>query len=291
MKENTMLETIRSLLGVPSCAIPLSICKPARSYLLEKAEIPKTGTAILFLIPYLMTDDVSKPQRNVSLYAVAKDYHGYCRLLVDMILPQLKESFPGHRFALFSDHSPIAEVDAAARAGLGVVGQHGLLITPLFGSFVFIGEIVTDAPYDAVTQQPLPYFPDEPPLCEGCGACLKACPQRCILGSKANCLSALTQKKSDFTIEEADAVCEAKLVWGCDTCQLACPHNRRIIFERKDTPLSYFQEDRITELTSQKLLEMSDTEFASRAYAWRGKNTILRNTYLLETYKKGKRKI
>lgn len=286
MKECTMLETIRSLLGVPSCAIPLSVCKPAKAYLLDTAGIPLTGTAILFLIPYVMTEDVDNPDRNVSLYAVPKDYHGYCRQLAETILPILRASFPAYRFALFSDHSPIAEVNAAAKAGLGIVGQHGLLITPEFGSFAFIGEVITDASYETVTQQPIPAFPNEPPLCDGCGACMEACPRNCVLGSKNTCLSSLTQKKAELTDEEALAICEAKLAWGCDTCQLACPHNHRIISERKDTPLSYFQSERIPTVTTQLLLNMSDEEFSSRAYAWRGKKTILRNTDLLETHLK-----
>ena len=58
MKTPTMLDTVRSLLGVPACAIPLSVCKPAKTYLLDRAGIPSAGTAILFAVPYLVTADV-----------------------------------------------------------------------------------------------------------------------------------------------------------------------------------------------------------------------------------------
>lgn len=285
MKANTMLETIRSLLGAPACAIPLSVCKPAKSYLLDKAGIPSTGTAILFAIPYVITADVRDPHRNLSLYAVPRDYHGYMQILSETLIPDLTESFPSHRFALFADHSPIMEVDAAARAGLGVLGLNGLLITPDYGSLVFLGEVVTDADYETVTGFHIPCFPAEPPLCEGCGACVAACPAGCKGGAREGCLSALTQKKGNLTDEEAHAIRAGGLVWGCDACQLACPHNRRVIRDGVNTPIPYFRENRLIRLDTHILDGMDDRKFSDRAYAWRGRAVIRRNTELFETSK------
>ena len=283
MKVRTILETISSPVGTPSRAIPLSCCKPARSYLFEREGIPQTGTAILFTVPYLMTADAENPARNQSLYAVAKDYHGYMRELSREILPVLRENFPAYTFALFADHSPICEVDAAARAGLGVLGANGLLITPDYGSFVFLGEVVTDAPYEAVVGASRPDFPEKPPLCEGCGACLEACPAGCA-GScdRQLCLSALTQKKGTLTPEETEVIRQNRLVWGCDTCQLVCPHNQRVIHEGRDTPISYFRENRVLRVDTETLDAMTDEAFASRAYAWRGRSVIRRNTTLFQ---------
>lgn len=284
MKATTMLDTIRSLLGAPSCAIPLSYCKLARSYLLEKAGIPPSGTAVLFTVPYVMTEDVYDLSRNLSLYAVPRDYHGYMKALSENLLPALMQSFPANRFALFADHSPICEVDAAARAGLGILGMNGLLITPDYGSFVFIGEVVTDADYVTVTGHATPDFPAMPPMCEGCGACLAACPAGCREGAREGCLSALTQKKGALTEQEAVAIGQNKLVWGCDACQLACPHNRRVVREGVDTPIPYFREERVQSVDTEALDAMSDEAFKSRAYAWRGRAVIRRNAALMEKY-------
>lgn len=285
MKANTMLETIRSLLGAPACAIPLSVCKPAKGYLLDRAGIPATGTAILFAMPYIMTADVESPDRNISLYAVPRDYHGYIKDLESTVLPSLRNTYPEHTVALFADHSPILEVDAAARAGLGVLGMNGLLITPECGSFVFLGEVVTDADYETVTGFHVPDFPAEPPLCEECGACVAACPAECKGGAREGCLSALTQKKGDLTDEEAHAIRAGGLVWGCDACQLACPHNRRVIRDGVNTPIPYFRENRLIRLDTHTLDSMDDREFSDRAYAWRGRAVIRRNTELFETSK------
>ena len=282
MKDTTMLDTIKSLLDVPACAIPLSICKPSRGYLLDRAGIPPTGTAILFVIPYLITADVNHPHRNLSLYAVPRDYHGYMKELEATVLPSLRRIFPVNTFALFSDHSPIYEVDAAARAGLGIVGTNGLLITPNYGSFVFIGEVITDADYTSVTGHEAPDFPTQPPVCERCGACIKACPMGCRDQDRSNCLSALTQKKGELTPDEKATILRGGLAWGCDACQLACPYNIHVIEKGQDTTIPYFTEDRKLFLNSEQLLSMTDSAFSLRAYAWRGKGVISRNLALLE---------
>lgn len=281
MKAPTMLDTIRSMLGVPACAIPLSICKPAKSYLLEKVGLSSEGTAILFAIPYVITADVDAPDRNISLYAVPKDYHGYIKELESSMLPSLHDLYPEHTFSFFADHSPILEVDAAARAGLGVLGMNGLLITPDFGSFVFIGELLTSADYVTVTGALLPSFPEHPPLCEGCGACLDACPSGCHFDTRDGCLSSLTQKKGDLTHDEMMAIREGGLVWGCDRCQIVCPHNRQLIRNRVDTPIPYFREDRLIHLDSDVFDAMNDEDFSHRAYSWRGRSVVRRNIEIL----------
>lgn len=281
MKANTMLETIMSLLGTSAHAIPLSCCKLAKEYLLKRHDIPHSGTVILFSIPYLMTEDARNPQRNVSLYAVPRDYHGYVKELENTLIPALERYFPANRFALFSDHSPIFEVNAAARAGLGVVGMNGLLITQEYGSFVFIGELVTDADFETVTGQH-PNIPSDAPTCEKCGACLRTCPSGCLTAPSQPCLSALTQTKRDLSESEVQAIRSNGSVWGCDACQLACPHNAKVIRNRKNTPIRYFQEQRLAVLDTGMIDHMDDEELLSRAYAWRGRAVIRRNAALFE---------
>ena len=283
MKVTTMLDTIQSLLGVPACAIPLSVCRQSRGYLLDKAGIPSTGTAILFAIPYLITSDVDYPRRNLSLYAVPRDYHGYIRDLEDTVLPSLQNLFPDNTFVLFSDHSPICEVDAAARAGLGIMGANGLLITPNYGSFVFIGEMITDADYITVTGHEIPDFPADPPVCEQCGACIRSCPMGCCDQDRTHCLSALTQKKGALTPDEERGILRGGLIWGCDACQLSCPHNIRVIRQGHDTTIPYFVEERAVCLDSEQLSAMTDEAFARRAFAWRGRTVISRNLALFES--------
>ena len=117
--------------------------------------------------------------------------------------------FPENSFSAFVDNSPIPEVKTAALAGLGVVGENGLLITEEFGSWVFIGEIVTDLFIECEER--------EIKSCIKCGKCKKVCP------AKNECLSAVSQKKGELSSEEERLLKENNIVWGCDICQEVCP--------------------------------------------------------------------
>ena len=158
------------------------------------------------------------------------------------------------------------------RAGLGFLGCNHLFLTSKHSSFVFLGEIVTDACFDLPTV--------EEQRCEACGACQRACPVGLDI---AKCHSALTQKKGALTNEEQKALLCRGSAWGCDICQCVCPVTLRA--KKAGTLYStipYFQENAIPHLTAKAVRDMSDEEFAARAYSWRGKGVILRNLELLE---------
>ena len=222
-------------------------------------------SVILFAIPYYAGEMC---ERNLSRYAVAKDYHLFFRAFSDEVKCELQRLYPEAMFSAFADNSPIDEREAAAKAGLGILGMHSLLITEKYGSYVFLGEFLTNLPYQKIGT--LTSFAVKE--CERCGACLAACPKKEI------CLSALTQKKGDLTREEEDQILSHGSVWGCDVCQEVCPHSQTA----EITPIDYFKEDLIAHLTVEALENMNENEFSRRAYSWRGKKTILRNLLLLK---------
>ena len=250
--------------------ISLSKCKVIKPYLLERAGIAR-GSVFLFAVPYYTTkcDDSA---RNISAYAVSRDYHRFFRALFDEILPVLQSEFPSHRFAGFTDHSPIAEAAAAVAAGLGFFGRNHLFLTEAHSSFVFLGEIITDAELNLPKQ--------EPRSCDGCNACLRACP---VGLDSTRCLSALTQKKGALSVEESDMLLQHGCAWGCDICQTVCPVTKRA--KARGTLYSsipFFAEDALTHLTTDLVCSMPDEEFTTRAYAWRPREVLLRNLALLE---------
>lgn len=250
--------------------LPLGDCKVIRPYLLEKHGLTE-GFAAVFAVPYY-SPLADCPQRNVSLYAVPRDYHLYFSELAKRFSEASEKAFPQAKFAFFSDHSPIDEVNAAALTGLGVIGCNHLLITEKYSSFIFLGEIVTDLE--------LPCQKGEIGFCENCGLCTKACP---VDLSVEECLSALTQRKGELTGEEREKILEHGLAWGCDRCQLACPHTAAA---RKNgtiySPVDFFSEKCTPVLRAEMVEKMSDEEFNGRAYAWRGRETILRNLRFFE---------
>lgn len=269
-----MQNTIKALLakhGITLVApLSLSACTLTRPYLLERAGIAD-GTAFLFAVPYYTTE-CDDPARNISAYAVSRDYHRFFEQLFADILPELRRQFPEHHFAGFTDHSPIAEADAAVRAGLGFFGCNHLFLTKAHSSFVFLGELITDAVLDAPGIQPQ--------VCPNCGACKRACP---VGLDVSRCLSALTQKKGELSESEQNTLLAHGCAWGCDICQNACPvtkHAREA--GTLYTTIPYFTESALPHPDYATLCAMSDEEFASRAYSWRGRAVILRNLAILE---------
>ena len=269
-----MLEYIKNelyALGIDTVgALPLGKCRITREYKLKSRGFDSFDnlSVIMLVIPYY----TSHKKKNISSYAIPRDYHEYCRSLFAALLPRLEEHFNGYRFIGFADDSPIDERDAAALAGLGIVGENGMLITEKYSSYVFLAEIITDLP-----------IPSESDLeikrCEGCGLCKKACPMDEI----GQCLSALTQKKGELNADEIDAIRSSGCAWGCDICQEVCPHTVEAIKKGTIyTQIDFFKEDLTPVLTAQMIEEMSDGEFSVRAYSWRKKETILRNLLILE---------
>lgn len=220
-------------------------------------------SAVLALFPYY----VSVEKRNLSRYAVVPDYHITAGKMLEKAALECSKVWPDRRFVPFIDNSPVPEVYAAAKAGLGAVGKQGLLLHPKYGSWVFIGEIVTDLPVPVKEHEILD--------CIGCGACIKACPVSAVKGEggidPTVCLSAVSQKKGELSQEEAERLRGGGLAWGCDICQEVCPYNKRPL----ETPIQEF-------VQGAHPLVQGDTfdKLPDRAYLWRGKKVMERNLKL-----------
>ena len=157
----------------------------------------------------------------VARYARGRDYHKVlkkrCRRLMDQIRGIAGE-FEGRAFV---DSGPVAERALAAAAGLGWIGRNGCLVVPGLGSYVLLCEIVCN----------LSLVPDGPiaSQCEDCGACVSACPTGAIMEEGLvdcrRCISYLTIENRGEIAPDLRPLMGPR-VFGCDTCQEACPHNR-----------------------------------------------------------------
>ncbi len=193
------------------------------------------------------------PPHQLSRYAAVPDYHTVCGDMLKRASLKLKEKYPQNSFEHFCDNSPIPEVFAAATAGLGVKGDNGLLLTKDYGSFVFLGEIITDLNIDTQNQYA---------ECCHCGACKAACP---VGLNKQGCLSHISQKKK-LTDTELSALKQNNILWGCDICAEVCPYNK----QAKSTDIVEF-------INGYRTAYNATDNHTDRAYNWRGEAVIGRN--------------
>ncbi len=220
---------------------------------------------IVALFPYYLGEDKYKDS-NISRYAVVPDYNDMGRDILEAVCVRLREKYSDEKFEPFCGNSPLPEVWTAHKAGLGSIGTNGLLLTEKYGSWVFIGEIVTTLCLENTERQT--------DLCRGCGKCIKACPTGALSESgfdKSKCLSAISQQKAPLSSEQEELVRSSGSAWGCDECQKACPLNS----VASVTTIDEF-------IRGARFRAERGGDLSGRAYAWRGKGVIERNLKILD---------
>lgn len=229
-----------------------------------KGRLPLNAKSVIVgVFPYYLGEEAYRGL-NVSKYAAVPDYHTVVLERLQKACDALKEKYPQEEFVPFCDNSPVPEVYAAYLAGLGVRGKNGLLITEEYGSYVFIGEIVTTL--DIKADNPLGTS------CEGCGKCVAKCPGNALKCGfeRQSCLSEITQKKSELTKSEKETIELSGCAWGCDVCQDVCPMN----VHAGVTSIKEFISGAVPCVSASDSVE-------GRAYSWRGSEIIKRNLDLL----------
>jgi epoxyqueuosine reductase len=204
-----------------------------------------------------------------------QDYHAVLRDRLQKLEQFLQERVPNVQVKSMVDTGELSDRAVAERAGIGWSGKNCAIITPEFGSYVYLGEMLTN----------LPFSPDIP-LEEGCGTCNK-CVEVCPTGAliqggqldSQKCIAFLTQTKG-FLAEEYRVKIGNRL-YGCDTCQTVCPKNKGIDFhlhpEMEANP-------ELVKPLLKPLLTIGNREFKEKygymSGSWRGKKPIQRNAIL-----------
>jgi epoxyqueuosine reductase len=157
---------------------------------------------------------------RVARYARGRDYHRMLPRKLGRLLAFLQTERPGTAGRVYVDAGPVLERAWAARAGLGWVGKHSLLLRRDGGSWFLLGVLLTDCDL----------APDAPAeeLCGACVRCLAACPTGAIVApyqvDAARCISYLTIELRG-AIPHALRPLIGDRIFGCDDCQEACPWN------------------------------------------------------------------
>lgn len=160
---------------------------------------------------------------KIARYAWGKDYHSIIKKKLAALIQEITER-GGLCWKGYVDHGPLLEKAFAERAGVGFIGKNTTLITPQYGSWVFLAEVVTDL--DLIADKP------STSQCGTCRRCMDACPTNALREpyrlDARRCISYLT-------IENKGPIPEASIskmdgwLFGCDICQEVCPFNGRPI--------------------------------------------------------------
>tara|TARA_Y100000996_G_scaffold312101_1_gene248376 strand:+ start:680 stop:1807 length:1128 start_codon:yes stop_codon:yes gene_type:complete len=193
---------------------------------------------------------------RIAMYAQWEDYH----LVIKKMLNEYKENLQKELSIkidgrIFVDDGSLLEKGFAEKAGLGWFGKHTNLINSVYGSWIFLGALITD----------IELVPNEP-VKKNCGKC-----ELCIIGCPTNAIVSPYQLDANkcisfLTIENRGAIpydlrpLMGDWIFGCDICQDICPVNDKIDISQNTT----FIEKTTSYLDLVGILYMSQEEFSTR---------------------------
>lgn len=161
---------------------------------------------------------------RIATYARSRDYHHIIWEKLSQLEDYVQTQSGGiAQVKSYVDTGPIIERAFAVSSGIGIPGKNTCLIVPKVGSYVFLAEVLINLE-----------LPVDPPftrdLCESCQRCIEACPTGCILPDRTidatRCISYLTIENKGV-IPDALKGLIGNWFFGCDVCQMVCPHNAR----------------------------------------------------------------
>ena len=166
---------------------------------------------------------------RVASYACTRDYHATLKGMLRSMLAELQRENPGLTGRAFVDSAPLLEKRLAVEAGLGWIGRQSLLVTPQFGTYVLLGELVLNEQTDRYDP------PFEGTRCGRCRNCIESCPTGAIVAPKiidaARCIACRTIEPLGDAIDGYDIDPDG-WIFGCDRCQSCCPHNHKAPMHR-----------------------------------------------------------
>lgn len=222
-----------------------------------------------------------KQRGTISRSAWGQDYHDVLKDRLNKLSRFILERVPEARLLPMVDTGPLVDRAVAERAGIGFSGKNCSIISPEYGSWIYLGDMITD----------LPFAPDTPVTeqCGDCTLCIDACPTGALVGpgqlNSQRCLSFITQTKGSVADELKKKM--GNRLYGCDTCQTVCPINKGKNWTHQPE-LQPDPEKAMPLLIP--MLKLSNREFKEKygasAASWRGKKPLQRNAIIaLGNYK------
>lgn len=233
-------------------------------------------------VDYKRNNDVSS-SGIISKTSWGIDYHTVLYNALDKIKNYIISKCENADAKILVDNNPLLERAIAYHGGIGFFGKNNLIINEIYGSNIFLGEILTNI-----------YFKPNKPIkskCGDCNLCIKACPGKAIISSHIintnNCISYSTVDKGYLNDERIKRM--GRRIYGCDICQDVCPFNKKA----KKVKRNEFMPNKLKPNVSiRDILSLDNKKFkdvfGQTSSSWRGKRTIIRNAIIAAINKKDK---
>ncbi len=219
-------------------------------------EFPKAQSIIAACQCYL-TDEKTNlsepgdPHGLIARYTWRNHYHDLKNRLRE--LAHFIKEETGASFRVYSN-GPVAEKPIAVRSGIGYYGKHSIVINQTFGSWIVLGEIITDKEFEA--DKPLDID------CGQCKQCIDACPTHAIVApyilDRRRCIQEITNWYGVLPNDIAE-VWDNRL-YGCTVCQDVCPVNSKVAAHSPSTKLGNVG----TSISLLDILNMSENEYRKK---------------------------
>ena len=215
---------------------------------------------------------------EIAKFARGRDYHQILHDQMTQLGKKLKLIKPTFEWQAYADTGPLIDRYIAAQAGLGIYGRNNCLIHPKFGSFIVIGYMLVNEPFDESTDKIKSLQP-----CMECGNCQRACPVQALETpfqiDPDRCLSHQLQRREQIPLHLRSRA--GVMLYGCDICQNVCPHNEGIPVTNQPDFQTAADEQW---LDLEELLHLSGRAFNKRyrshAFGWRGHKVMQRNALM-----------
>ncbi len=241
--------------------------------------MPESRTIIGIGVSYNTEYEIT-PSKDLKWHGLlsksswGEDYHRVLKNKMEKLVDEISKVV-SFNYTICVDTSPLIDREIAKKAGIGWYGKNCSIINDEFGSFIFLGYILTDLELaeDQIVKE----------KCGDCKLCINACPVGAIQeGYSINtkrCISYLTQTKDRIPYELREKM--GTKIYGCDTCQQVCPKNKEI---RKSKTKEFIPKMTNGIIDIKEIMTMSNKEFkakyGSMSGAWRGKNILKRNVII-----------
>ena len=236
-----------------------SIISVAQNYLIEETE---------------ELQDKNQPYGRIAKYDVGNFYYDVklkLKRIIDFINQETDSKYKSKNKSCYIS---LTEKPIAQRAGVGWYGKNGIIISERFGSWVVLGEILTELELD--TDESLKRD------CGDCTICIDSCPTKAIVSpyviDRTKCLQFISERVMKVPLAFREKW-EDRL-YGCTTCQEVCPQNRKVKLKKYKPEYGYIG----SRIPLIPLLQIDEGEFqnyfAYNQIAMRPREAIKRNAAL-----------